>query len=410
VVSVTATHEMASADSKWRKLAVRSSAALGMLACLFSAIWLGHLAVGCLWSALTVGIFRELVNVAHKEGNADRDIPWFRSVLYAWFGVSMFAAYTMSSLSAPMRLTARLQGSLPGQAGHLLAAFLDAKHYHSLVTLWLYAGAFVWTILSLRLKHLATQLRILSFTVLALSLFVVPMKMAIHNTFAGLFWFIFPLMLVACNDTFAYFSGFALGRKVIKRPFLAISPNKTWEGFVGGGLATLCCGFLLPLALRTSPWLTCSFEAIQAAPGGVLAQCVSHAAFSHRSPLWPGSAFEAFDIQFHGLALALFASTVAPFGGFAASAIKRAYGVKDFADFIPGHGGFVDRLDCQFLMALATFVHLKTFVLVHADVYAQASASPSSGSPALDAALRLAAALGPDDRAALLHALGAAVD
>ena len=66
--------------------------------------------------------------------------------------------------------------------------------------------------------------------------------------------------------------------------------------------------------------------------------------------------------------LALFASTVAPFGGFLASAIKRVYGLKDFANFIPGHGGFMDRLDCQFLMALATFVHLRTFVLVNEDM------------------------------------------
>merc|ERR1712167_50502 len=59
---------------------------------------------------------------------------------------------------------------------------------------------------------------------------------------------------------------------------------------------------------------------------------------------------------------------VATFGGFLASAIKRVYGLKDFANFIPGHGGFMDRLDCQFLMALATFVHLRTFVLVNEDM------------------------------------------
>ena len=42
----------------------------------------------------------------------------------------------------------------------------------------------------------------------------------------------------------------------------------------------------------------------------------------------------------------LLASTIAPFGGFLASTIKRAYGVKDFGSFIPGHGGVVDRVDC----------------------------------------------------------------
>jgi phosphatidate cytidylyltransferase len=67
-------------------------------------------------------------------------------------------------------------------------------------------------------------------------------------------------------------------------------------------------------------------------------------------------------IQIHALWLALFASLVAPFGGFLASAMKRAYGIKDFDSIIPGHGGVMDRMDCQFLLALYTWVHYNTFV------------------------------------------------
>ena len=52
-------------------------------------------------------------------------------------------------------------------------------------------------------------------------------------------------------------------------------------------------------------------------------------------------------LQIHGLSLGLFASVVAPFGGFFASALKRAYGLKDFDGLIPGHGGVMDRFDCQ---------------------------------------------------------------
>jgi phosphatidate cytidylyltransferase len=43
-------------------------------------------------------------------------------------------------------------------------------------------------------------------------------------------------------------------------------------------------------------------------------------------------------VQLHALVLGLFASVVAPFGGFFASGIKRAYGLNDFAALIPGHG------------------------------------------------------------------------
>ena len=77
-------------------------------------------------------------------------------------------------------------------------------------------------------------------------------------------------------------------------------------------------------------------------------------------------------VQWHALALGLFASIIAPFGGFFASGFKRAFKFKvlilfgiicwkyispskislclyiqDFGDSIPGHGGFTDRMDCQ---------------------------------------------------------------
>lgn len=55
-------------------------------------------------------------------------------------------------------------------------------------------------------------------------------------------------------------------------------------------------------------------------------------------------------VQFHALVISLFASLVAPFGGFMASGFKRAFKIKDFADKIPGHGGVTDRMDCKVLM------------------------------------------------------------
>jgi len=60
--------------------------------------------------------------------------------------------------------------------------------------------------------------------------------------------------------------------------------------------------------------------------------------------------------------LEFFAAALAPVGGFFASGIKRAYAVKDFASLIPGHGGVMDRMDCQFLMALATQVYYEHMI------------------------------------------------
>lgn len=64
----------------------------------------------------------------------------------------------------------------------------------------------------------------------------------------------------------------------------------------------------------------------------------------------------------HSLSLSIFSSVVGPFGGFFASGFKRAFKVKDFSDTIPGHGGIVDRFDCQFLMATFTNVYISTFI------------------------------------------------
>ena len=50
-----------------------------------------------------------------------------------------------------------------------------------------------------------------------------------------------------------------------------------------------------------------------------------------------------------------FSALVAPFAGFFASGMKRAYGIKDFSDTLPGHGGFVDRFDCIVLTVIFNY-------------------------------------------------------
>lgn len=71
--------------------------------------------------------------------------------------------------------------------------------------------------------------------------------------------------------------------------------------------------------------------------------------------------------QIHSLFMATFASLVAPFGGFFASGFKRAFNIKDFGHSIPGHGGMTDRMDCQFLMGLFSYVYYSSLVRVRLD-------------------------------------------
>ena len=64
----------------------------------------------------------------------------------------------------------------------------------------------------------------------------------------------------------------------------------------------------------------------------------------------------------HCFFMSLFASIIGPFGGFFASGFKRAFKIKDFGDIIPGHGGIMDRFDCQFLMATFVNVYIHSFI------------------------------------------------
>lgn len=58
----------------------------------------------------------------------------------------------------------------------------------------------------------------------------------------------------------------------------------------------------------------------------------------------------------------MFAAIIAPFGGFFASGLKRGLKIKDFADSIPGHGGFADRFDCHFVISFIVYFYLIGYV------------------------------------------------
>lgn len=77
--------------------------------------------------------------------------------------------------------------------------------------------------------------------------------------------------------------------------------------------------------------------------------------------------FTAMPIQLYTPIFGIFAALIAPFAGFFASGMKRAYGIKDFAATLPGHGGFVDRTDCIMFMMIFTYVML-TQVIFRDDV------------------------------------------
>ncbi|CAN2235313.1 CdsA CDP-diglyceride synthetase [actinobacterium SCGC AAA044-D11] len=107
------------------------------------------------------------------------------------------------------------------------------------------------------------------------------------------------VVLVSCNDTFAYIFGVLLG----KHPLAPhISPKKTWEGLIGSVIATtIGSALVFQYALNHDWWI--------------------------------------------GAGIGLVAVVTATCGDLIESAVKRDLSIKDMGTILPGHGGILDRID-----------------------------------------------------------------
>lgn len=202
--------------------------------------------------------------------------------------------------------------------------------------LWL-----IWFVLLLRKGQARRQFSQFSMAIMGVVGLAYCTKASFLNLDRGIFWFIFPCLLVIINDISAYLCGKMVGRT----PLIDISPNKTVEGFVGGMLLTVF--FAVP-----SCWVCTKIFRVSAL-------------LNRNTYLMGSETYTFFEVSFttrplyvHAVLLSLFATIFAPFGGFVASGYKRAFKAKNFGMFIPGHGGLTDRMDCQFLMQAFTRVYL----------------------------------------------------
>jgi len=105
--------------------------------------------------------------------------------------------------------------------------------------------------------------------------------------------------LLWSNDTFAYLVGRAIGKTKL---FERISPKKTWEGFIGGGICTQGIAYVLSIY------------------------------FTELAPI-------------HWHVVALIVSVFGTMGDLVESMFKRSLGVKNSGNILPGHGGILDRFD-----------------------------------------------------------------
>ncbi len=121
--------------------------------------------------------------------------------------------------------------------------------------------------------------------------------------------FIWFFIFFAVNDTFAYLTGVKFGKHKLAPK---ISPKKTIEGFIGGFISSIVLGIIL------------------------------HYYFPQN--------------HFNWIIIGFIASVLGTIGDLVESKLKREANVKDSANIIPGHGGFLDRLD-SFIFAMP-FIYL----------------------------------------------------
>ena len=130
------------------------------------------------------------------------------------------------------------------------------------------------------------------------------------------------------NDTGAYLTGMTCSSLMkTHKLFPRVSPKKTWEGVYGGLVFAMLLGWGL------------SYETVWNLLGITLTDGVR---LSHLQ--WVG--------------MAAFVSIMATFGDLIESFVKRAVGVKDSGNILPGHGGLWDRFDSLIMAAPAMMIYL----------------------------------------------------
>ena len=133
----------------------------------------------------------------------------------------------------------------------------------------------------------------------------------------SLYNFIYLVLITTMTDTFAYFTGRLIGKH---KMCPSVSPNKTWEGFVGG----LVFGTIISVV-----FYVCAFD-------------------------FTGSVFLL-------VLVSMLLSVVGQLGDLVFSSIKRHYKIKDYGNIMPGHGGVLDRLD-SLLFVILVFTYLSKFI------------------------------------------------
>ncbi|KAA8497285.1 Phosphatidate cytidylyltransferase 1 [Porphyridium purpureum] len=352
------------AAKKKSDFVLRTGLSFVMMAFVLGVIWCGHVAVCIFVVMCEFFIFKEILDLSYAAAKEQpgRKVPHFRLTNWGFFATAIFFIYGKSVMAH----------FADGNAFFMetpVAAYM--MRHHTFLAFCMYVMCFLGFVMSLETGSYMFQFGAFARTHITIFIVVLQANFMILNIKSGMIWFLLPFILVIVNDSFAYFVGRAIG----KTPLVTLSPKKTVEGFIGGAVFTLLAAVFFAWLLSKFEFMYCPKPDFTDCGLFCRATCDKPSLFVSQPVALPPNVLRIFSdlfgpkfsirlapVQLHALALSLFASIVAPFGGFFASGLKRAFGVKDFANLIPGHGGMTDRMDCQFLMAMFTYVYTINFV------------------------------------------------
>ncbi|XP_022866440.1 phosphatidate cytidylyltransferase 1 isoform X2 [Olea europaea var. sylvestris] len=338
---------------KYKSMLIRLYSSVWMIGGFVFIIYLGHLYIWAMVVVIQIFMAKELFNLL-RRAHEERRLPGFRLLNWHFFFTAMLFVYGRI-------LNQRLANTVTSDKFlyQLVSRFIK---YHMVTCYFLYIAGFMWFILTLKKKMYKYQFSQYAWTHMILIVVFTQSSFTVANIFEGIFWFLLPGSLIIINDIAAYFFGFFFGRT----PLIKLSPKKTWEGFIGASVTTIISAFVLANFYGRYQWLTCPRKDLSTGwlhcdPGPLFKP--EYCSLPEWVPQWfPWKEFPILPVQWHALWLGLFASIIAPFGGFFASGFKRAFKIKDFGDSIPGHGGITDRMDCQMVMAVFAYIYHQSFV------------------------------------------------
>ncbi|CAM6096713.1 unnamed protein product [Calypogeia fissa] len=348
--------------SKYRSMRTRVTSSLWMIGGFVFIVYMGHLYIWAMIVVIQLFMAQELFTLARGPAQKEKQLPsGFRLLNWHFFITAMVYVYGRF-------LSKQLVKTISSDK-MLILVFSGVIQYHMIICYFLYIAGFVCFILTLKKGMYQYQFGQYAWTHMILFVVFAQSSFTVANIFEGIIWFLLPASLIVINDIAAYFFGFFFGRT----PLIKLSPKKTWEGFIGASVTTVLSGFVLAYLMGSSEWLTCPRKDLSTGwlhcdPGPLFKPKFYSLAWlpSWVNAPWPWREVTIMPVQLHAMALGLFASSIAPFGGFFASGFKRAFKIKDFGDSIPGHGGITDRMDCQMVMAVFSYTYYQSFIATRA--------------------------------------------